>query len=396
MAALVISLAVWPTVGAAQSVREVVETYAKSAVDEGTAIGVAVGVTMGGRRQFFAYGLADVARRTRATPDTIFQIGSVTKIFTTAILGQNTVVGMNSLAQSLGDFTAQLGSLPTSNQPVTLEELADFTAGLPSDPPSCGPSRLPGCLPNPRPTIDQYTAQDFAAYFSGTYAAPSQLPAPFFYSDISIGILGLLLGADPGGPLSNAALSGWLDLVSTRITEPLDMKDTFLAPATPKQQRRLASGYTQALARATVSSGGQVSEVDLVSGGSAYTTPPAVVIRGGGGAGARAQASLEQGQVLAIDVTNPGRTTYPRRKSCSAAGTRWPRRSSRAGASSESGSRRAVRATRRRIRPRSRLPGERAGPRPGWRAWPRRPSPTAASITSRCSMAAADTWTPSR
>ena len=310
--AMAFALAAGPAVGEARSLKDIVETYARSAVDDGNAVGVAVGVTIAGRRHFFAYGLADVTSRRRVSPDTIFQIGSVTKVFTTAILGQNAVVGINDLAEPLNNFAPVLGSLPPANQLITLEELANFTAGLPDEPPPCQPSQSPGCIGSGRPTIEDYTAGDFATYITQNYVAPSPLPAPFFYSDISIGLLGLLLGADPGVPLTNAALSGWLDLVSDRITGPLGMADTFLSgDATTNQQRRLAGGYQQALARASVSPAGQVNQITVGAGGAGYATPPAVAIRGGGGTGARAQASVDGGAVSTIAVTHPGKNYVP-------------------------------------------------------------------------------------
>jgi hypothetical protein len=53
---------------------------------------------------------------------------------------------------------------------------------------------------------------------------------------------------------------------------------------------------------------GAVREVDLVTGGSGYTTPPAVTFSGGGGSGAvgTAKINTETGTVLYVTITNPG------------------------------------------------------------------------------------------
>lgn len=241
----------------------IVKTFTKSSVEDGTPTGVAVGITYRGRNQFFSYGLADTVTGAPVTPRTIFQIGSVTKAFTTAILGENLALGINRLSQTLADFTAELGPLGAGASQVTLEELGDFTAGYPSDPIRCTKGVAgdpPGCIPNDRPTIDQYTAGDFLTYLQNF--PPVGPPGPYLYSDLSTGLIGLLLGATPGQPIDNSALDGWYTLVNARITEVLGMKDTFLDPtkATPSQQRRAASGYQQALATATVA-GGQVTAI---------------------------------------------------------------------------------------------------------------------------------------
>lgn len=312
-----IGLAFWPATASAElnsgprpesAIRRIVETFAKSAVDEGLAVGVSVGITHRGRHYLFGYGVADEASETLATPATIYQIGSVTKIFTTAMLGQNVVVGINDLTQPLSDFETQLGPLTPSTASITLLELGDFTTGLPSTPPVCpeGPPP-PACLPNGRPTPDQYSAGDFAEYLR-SFDAPTPLPATYFYSDISTGLIGLLLGAPRNIPLDNGALDGWLSLLQTRIVHPLRLTETFLFPdeATPAQTKRLASGYAQALAAATVSSHA-VSAIEVIARGQGYTSAPAVTIQGGGGSGAQASAKInDNGAVTEISVDAGG------------------------------------------------------------------------------------------
>ncbi len=290
----------------AAAIQQIVETFARSAVDDGAAVGVSVGVTFRGRTpQFFAYGLANFGERTLVTPDTIFEIGSVTKVFTTALLGWNVHTGVNKLNEPLSRFSDLVGFMRRPTQGVNLRELGDFTAAFPSTPPLCSDSpATPGCLPNGRPTIGEYGAQDLLDYFR-SFVAP-HLPAPYNYSDISTGLIGLILGSRRNAPMDNTAVEGWLDLVSQRITGPLGMNDTFLI-ATPNQQPRLAAGYAQALAKATVADDGKVTGISLVSPGFGYSGTPAVRIVGGGGADAVALAIVDgSGGVKGIDVTTPG------------------------------------------------------------------------------------------
>ena len=62
---------------------------------------------------------------------------------------------------------------------------------------------------------------------------------------------------------------------------------------------------SQATATATVS-GNVVTAVTVVSGGSGYTSVPAVTFTGGGGTGAAATAVVTDGVVSAVNVTNGG------------------------------------------------------------------------------------------
>src|SRR5262245_51413985 len=175
------------------------ESFAKPAVGTGSAVGIAVGVTYRGRpAQFFSYGTANVADGTAVTPDTIFEMGSVTKVFTTALLADAVLDGRLELNLPLSRLETLLGTMQPSTQAVTLLNLGDFTSGLlESIPPECPtptPPRPPGCIPNFRPTISEYGAQDLLDYFRA-FSAP-QLPGPYFYSNISIGLIGVILGSN--------------------------------------------------------------------------------------------------------------------------------------------------------------------------------------------------------
>jgi CubicO group peptidase (beta-lactamase class C family) len=304
--------------------KSIVDAFAGSSVAEGNAIGVAVAITLKNQDpQFFSYGLANFVAGTPVTEDTIFELGSVTKIFTTALLGEQVSRKVRRLDQPLLDFWRQLGVMKRLTDMVTLTELGDFTGGFPSLPPtSKACPTLQGALPdnNTRPTTSEYTAQDLLAFFHAVEPTndisnekwttcnptPTILPANYNYSDISTGLIGLLLGGDPLTPLNNQALEGWYELVNQKIKVPLGMGDTILYPdtATPDQKARLAAAYGQALATALADeTTGQVSQVKVTAGGFGYTgKDPHVTILGGGGSGALAHATVTLDQVTKIEV----------------------------------------------------------------------------------------------
>jgi len=292
-------------------IAQIMETFARPPVDRGAAVGIAVGVTYRGRPpQFFSYGTADVLDGTAVTPDTIFEMGSVTKVFTTALLGEAVLAGDLKLNLPLSRLESLVGPMPRSTQAVTLLNLGDFTAGLTVDtPPECPapPAPLvPGCIPNARPTISEYGAQDLLDYFRA-FSAP-HLPGPYFYSDISTGLIGLIVGSNPNAPMGDEAVQGWIDLVRHRITEPLGMTDTFLfdEDASPGQHARLAAGYGPPSVDATASGGGLV--ILGFEGGSGYSNaPPPATVVGGGGSGAVVTTSIDaSGRIAGILVETPG------------------------------------------------------------------------------------------
>jgi CubicO group peptidase (beta-lactamase class C family) len=280
------------------TVRRLADQFAGTAVGDGEAIGVGVGIVIGNHSYFYSYGDAVAATdQTPAvpfTPDTIFQIGSTTKVFTTNLLGQEVRDHALRLADPLSSLSAEIGLLE-GMRAVTLEQLGDFTAGLPQYAPLCkGPNTPAGCRPNDRPSLQQYSAADFLAFFA-SFTAP-KLPAAYLYSDFSTGLLGLLLSGSTA--LDNHSVDLWF----TRLLEPLGMRSTFLyVPA--EARGRAASGYQLALALPVVSNG-SVKSYDMISGGALYTAAPAVQVRGGPG-GATATAKLDDGRVQSL---TPGQT----------------------------------------------------------------------------------------
>jgi CubicO group peptidase (beta-lactamase class C family) len=298
-------VAIQPTTSTIATIQRIAQLYADDAVQSGAAVGVEIGVVAGDNPpQFVSAGSAvDRPDEKRSFgPDLIFQIGSISKVFTTNLMGQAMYSGTLSLDDELSSFEAETGQLPSLVGEVTLKDLGDFTGGFPTLAPLCDKHHTPGCLPSARPSIEQYTAQDFIRFFQHTTLPVTTLPAPYNYSDFSVGLLGLLLG-DNGAPLSNEALSGWFSELQSDLLDPLSMTNTYLF-GVPSSQAVV--GYDPALATAIVK-GGHISEVKVVSPGSLYSSPPTVTITGGGGVGASAVAKLNNfGGVARIKVTNGG------------------------------------------------------------------------------------------
>jgi CubicO group peptidase (beta-lactamase class C family) len=287
------------------TVQFIANAFAQAAIAEGKAVGIGVGVAYNNEVFYTnAFGLADAAKKTPFATDSLFEIASNTKVFTTNLLGQAVYNGQLELGNQLSQFPKALGTLKPSTGKVTLEELADFTGGFPSYAPICSSSPTPGCRPSGRPSISQYDAEAFLDYFQN-FTAP-KLPAPYKYSDYAIGLLGLLLPNPTGGPITDATLLGWFIQVSNEILTPLGMNSTYLQGAygsiTP------AKGYSLALTSAQVKNG-QIETIKVLKGGSGYSSssPPAVTISGGGGSGAKAKAAVNNsGGVESIKVIAGG------------------------------------------------------------------------------------------
>jgi CubicO group peptidase (beta-lactamase class C family) len=188
-------------------------------------LGAIVAVSLHGHRYFFPYGKATNAGAP-FRPDTLVEIGSCTKTFTTTLfalaINRNEIVPDASAQKYMPDgYTLRA-------QQLTPLELADFTSGMPDDPTNL--PRGPG-----RRSIEYYTVNDFLTWASH-YEPTTQLPAPYRYSNAGIGLLSYLVATATG--------KTWEDQVNSEILQPLGMADTTLRP-TPEQQKRLAQGHNR-------------------------------------------------------------------------------------------------------------------------------------------------------
>ncbi len=147
--------------------------------------GAIVGVSLHGHRYFFPYGKATDAGAP-FTPDTLVEIGSCTKTFTTTLFA----LALNR-NQMVADASAQKYmpsgyTLKPAAQAMTPLELADFTSGLPDD-----PNESAARVWKQR-SIEHYTTKDFLTWVS-RWAPATKLPAPYLYSNAGIGLLSYLV-----------------------------------------------------------------------------------------------------------------------------------------------------------------------------------------------------------
>lgn len=93
--------------------------------------GTAVELYVDGKPYAFNYGYEQITKSTPISDSTIFEVGSITKLFTNLLLAMQIHSGKTQLETPLGNylFTTQPANTPIKT--VTLENLATYTAGLP-------------------------------------------------------------------------------------------------------------------------------------------------------------------------------------------------------------------------------------------------------------------------
>jgi serine-type D-Ala-D-Ala carboxypeptidase/endopeptidase len=180
-----------------------------------------------GRRLFTVYGRVS-ADGPPPSADTVFEIGSITKVFTALILAD--MVERHEVA--FDDPVSRL--LPGVKLParggreITLADLTTHTSGLPRLPANLDASSLE----NP---YAAYHAADLYAFLSGHTLARDPGRA-WEYSNLGAGLL--------GHALSTKAGTTYEDLVRRRVLEPLGMTDTAIT-LSPAQRTRMATAFDE-------------------------------------------------------------------------------------------------------------------------------------------------------
>lgn len=162
------------------------------------------------------YGLGVVSKEHPTAPDanTISEIGSVTKVFTSLLLAEAVTRGEVTLDTPLSRLLPPEVKPPKykGEQEITLEELATHFSGLPRI-----PSNMPAdSLANP---YADYSREKLFAFLN-EYDIPQAPGKEWAYSNLGVGLLGTLL-ADKAGKSYEA-------LLEERITKPLAMSDTVI------------------------------------------------------------------------------------------------------------------------------------------------------------------------
>ncbi|MET8540539.1 serine hydrolase domain-containing protein [Kitasatospora sp. NPDC004799] len=170
-------------------------------------------------------------------PRTLFEIGSVTKVFTSLLLARLALggtVGVDEpLAEVLSGASGGRAAVPVRGpQPITLRHLATHTSGLPRLPRGLAVRAL--LSPGRSDPYAGCTAEQVLDGLARTRlrAAPGR---SFRYSNLGAGLLGLALAQRSG--------VGYEELVAREVCAPLGLPDTCVR-SDGERSARLAHGHT--------------------------------------------------------------------------------------------------------------------------------------------------------
>ncbi len=198
------------------------------------AVGMAACVVTPGGRRFVACGHQSLGDARLVDSATLFEIGSITKVFTALLLADMARRGELGLDDPVAHHLPGDFRVPAfAGRQITLADLATHTAGLPRFPPFRGIPLSPSWLE----AMARFSREDFRGWLAGLQP---QRPAgvAWEYSNAGYALLGMAL-AHRGG-------RSYEELLRARIIAPLGLRDTTCHPSAA-MGTRLAQGHDAAL-----------------------------------------------------------------------------------------------------------------------------------------------------
>jgi serine-type D-Ala-D-Ala carboxypeptidase/endopeptidase len=179
--------------------------------------------------RIFSFGNMSKSHNIPVNENTLFDIGSITKTFTTLLLADMVEQGIVNLTDPIEKYLPASVKVPEFNgHKITFEDLATHTSGLPGMPSNIWLNKKVGTF-NPH-----YNASLLYQGLSNTKLT-REPGTKFQYSSFGIGLLGHILSLKAGVPYEQ--------LVKDRILNVLGMNDTKITLSQNEIKNRFAVGH---------------------------------------------------------------------------------------------------------------------------------------------------------
>jgi D-alanyl-D-alanine-carboxypeptidase/D-alanyl-D-alanine-endopeptidase len=191
-------------------------------------VGIVVGVIDAKGRRVVSYGSLEQDDQRPLDGDTLFEIGSITKVFTALVLADMAQRGEVNIDDPIAKYLPDSAKIPErGGRQITLVDLASHTSGLPRMPANFRPD-------DPANPYADYTDEQLYSFLS-SYDLIRDIGLKYEYSNLGFGLL--------GQGLARRASTDYESLVKDRICEPLGMSSTEIT-LSPELERRFAAGHS--------------------------------------------------------------------------------------------------------------------------------------------------------
>lgn len=179
-------------------------------------VGMVIGTTETKNHHVISRGYRDARTEAPVNEDTLFEIGSITKLFTALLLADMANQDEVGLDEPVAELLPAGTRVPSRNgKAITLRDLASHHSGLPRIPTNLGREDYPN------DPYARYTAESLYQFLA-THELVRTPGDSFEYSNLGVGLLGHAL-------VLRANARDYESLIRSRILDPLRMDDTVIA-----------------------------------------------------------------------------------------------------------------------------------------------------------------------
>lgn len=203
-----------------------IQNLLQECIEDSGAVGASVAIIDNGKTSFYTYGKKTINGSDLISEDTVFEIGSITKVFTTLLLADMWAKGEVQLDDPVEIYLPGIQIPERDGKKITIRHLASHTSGMPRTPDDF----LPSDLSNPYADI---SVDDLYRCLS-TCILRAPPGRQFEYSNFGMSLLGHILSIKAG--------SSYEELISERIAAILGMKHTSVS-LTHGMQKEFATGH---------------------------------------------------------------------------------------------------------------------------------------------------------
>lgn len=203
-----------------------IQALMKECIDDSGAVEASVAVIENGEISFYTHGKKSVNESDLISESTVFEIGSITKVFTTLLLVDMVAKGEMRLDDPIEMYLSDVKIPELNRKKITLRHLAAHISGLPRMPDNFAPK-------DPSNPFQDYTIDRLFEYLE-TYTLTRSPGESFEYSNIGMGLLGHILSVKAG--------KSYEEMVKDLICKKLNMPSTAISLSN-EMKANFASGH---------------------------------------------------------------------------------------------------------------------------------------------------------
>lgn len=197
-------------------------------IENGINTGIVVGIIDANGTDYYSFGVKSLKTNETVDENSIFEIGSISKVFTGILLADMVLKNKMKLDDPLQKYLPEGVTAPTRNgESIKLVNMANHTSSLPRMPSNFNPA-------NPANPFADYSEEQLYEFLED-YELSRDIGSKYEYSNYAMGLLGHVLALQ-----NNMTYEEYLTDI---ITKPLGLENTGIT-LSPNMKNNLALGHS--------------------------------------------------------------------------------------------------------------------------------------------------------